>query len=850
MRPSLACASACVLAACCVHSAHAQCATRWLPGHPLPGTDTQVFAQTLADPDGSGPLGLQVVLCGEFRTAGDQSVNRIATYDPATGNWSSLGSGTNGSVYALATLPNGDVVAGGAFSTADGIAASGVARWNGTAWQPLGAGTSYSGFGTGAVMALAVRPNGELIAGGVFDTIGGVPASNIAAWNGSTWSALGTGIVGQEVSALAVLANGDVIAGGHFDTAGGIQVPNLARWDGFSWSDLGAPPLGFTHVNTIAQLTNGDVLVGGRKGTVVGGTNPVPSLVRYDGAAWTVLHSAAGNQGIHSILVEPAGAAVVGGVFALVGGTNSPCIVRMTSSGWSGLGRGIDWMVRSLCRLPNGDIVAAGAFETAGGRGVANMARWDGATWQPLAAGTTRLIAALLQRPDGTVVAGGSFGAIAGIDAVSVASWSGAAWSPFGPDPERLRVQSLAHLTNGNLVVGGANGVRRWNGTTWSWVGDGGPYPFGSGVSGTVRALAALPNGGMLAGGAMLLAPATGYAGLLRWDGAAWQPMPGLAGSWASWFYQVLALCKLDDGRIVAGGQFATAAGATAGGVALWDGATWSTLAGGTDGTVCAIAEMPNGDLVVGGVFTTAGGVPATNIARWNGSAWSALGAGLDDVVNAVVALPNSDVVVTGDFLNAGAVPVRRIARWDGAAWTPFGTGLDWQGLALALDANDRLLVGGMFQFADGAASAYLATIAPTCPATRTALGAGCPSSGGGNTLTADLPWLGATWEARGTGLPSQALVLSVLGLGTTSLALPALLPQGAAGCTLHVTPDRIDLAAGAAGTAHVQLALPSSPALIAAVFHAQFVPLELGAAMAITSATVTNALTLTIGTY
>jgi hypothetical protein len=695
------------------------------------------------------------------------------------------------------------------------------------------------------VSVLRVRPNGELIAGGSFASIGGVIALNIASWNGSTWSPLGVGVgvadPADNVRALAVLANGDVVAGGEFEVAGagGIAVPNLARWDGTSWSNLGAPPLWLTYVETIVELPSGDLLVGGCNWSPLGSHWLIPKLLRYDGSAWTVLYEdTSPSIGFYSTLVEPAGSAVVGGNFSSVGGVYCPGIVRTTGGvAWSTFAGGIRGLVRSLCRLPNGDIVAGGSFELASDRGVKNLARWDGAAWQPLAAGTTNNVAALLRRPDGTVVAGGAFHAIAGTDAISVATWDGGAWRPFGIGT--MRALALAHLTDGSLVAGGPGGVRRWNGSSWSVLG---------GPLGTVAALAALPNGGVLAGGSMLSTP--GFASLLRWDGAAWQAVVGLGGTVTPWLYQVFALCERADHRIVAGGDFATAGGVAAGGIAIWDGIVWSTLAGGTNGRVRAIVEMPNGDLVVGGSFTVAGGVPAVNIARWNGSAWSSLGTGLDDVVTSVVALPNGDVVATGHFLHAGAVPLQRIARWDGAAWSPFGTGLDAAGMALALDVNDRLLVGGAFGFADGAASAHLATIAPTCRAALAHLGPGCPRSGGSNVLTADLPWLGAPWEARGTALPVPAVVLSVLGLGTTSLSLPAVLPQGVAGCTLHVSPDRIDLAPGAAGTASLQLVVPSSPALVAATFHVQFLPLELGAGLALTSATATNALTLTIGSY
>jgi hypothetical protein len=63
-------------------------------------------------------------------------------------------------------------------------------------------------------LALAVLPSGDLIAGGYFTTAGGVSANRIARWNGTSWSALGTGMNSWRSYALAVLPNGDLIAGG------------------------------------------------------------------------------------------------------------------------------------------------------------------------------------------------------------------------------------------------------------------------------------------------------------------------------------------------------------------------------------------------------------------------------------------------------------------------------------------------------------------------------------------------------------------------------------------------------------------------------------------------------------
>ena len=79
---------------------------------------------------------------------------------------------------------------------------------------------------------------GNLYAGGFFTTAGGVSANYIAKWDGSSWSALGSGI-DNLVLALAVDGAGNLYAGGSFTTAGGVIANNIAKWDGSGWSALG-----------------------------------------------------------------------------------------------------------------------------------------------------------------------------------------------------------------------------------------------------------------------------------------------------------------------------------------------------------------------------------------------------------------------------------------------------------------------------------------------------------------------------------------------------------------------------------------------------------------------------------
>src|SRR5437762_664649 len=115
-------------------------------------------------------------------------------------NWTALGSGMDHSVYALAVFGN-DLYAGGGFTTAGGIAAN-IAKWDGSSWSALGSCVRGGQGGFGNVLALAASDS-NVYAGGDFTKAGGSAASFIAKWDGSSWSALGLGM-NDAVLALAV----------------------------------------------------------------------------------------------------------------------------------------------------------------------------------------------------------------------------------------------------------------------------------------------------------------------------------------------------------------------------------------------------------------------------------------------------------------------------------------------------------------------------------------------------------------------------------------------------------------------------------------------------------------------
>ena len=69
---------------------------------------------------------------------------------------------------ALATASSGDLYIGGEFTAAGEVAANNVARWNGSQWSAVGVGSG--GGMNNRVVTLAIAANGDVYAGGSFTT--------------------------------------------------------------------------------------------------------------------------------------------------------------------------------------------------------------------------------------------------------------------------------------------------------------------------------------------------------------------------------------------------------------------------------------------------------------------------------------------------------------------------------------------------------------------------------------------------------------------------------------------------------------------------------------------------------
>jgi hypothetical protein len=138
-----------------------------------------------------------IFVAGRFTEAGNRTVNQVARWDGE--QFHPLGEGLKGGAPYVLVADGDDLYAVGSFTSAGYESANGIARWDGAAWSPVGTGEGAKGpYGDsyGVWLRAAAIYDGKLIIAGEFRSVDGVPAMNIAAWDGANWSPLGGGVHG------------------------------------------------------------------------------------------------------------------------------------------------------------------------------------------------------------------------------------------------------------------------------------------------------------------------------------------------------------------------------------------------------------------------------------------------------------------------------------------------------------------------------------------------------------------------------------------------------------------------------------------------------------------------------
>ncbi len=632
---------------------------------------------------------------------GGVAIKHIAKYEGT--NWSALGGSVNEWVNAMA-VSGGDLYIAGDFTTVARQPTQGIAKYDGNAWFTIPVDLQEGWFYTLAACG------SNLYAGGSFWIGAAAPIYNIAKWDGQSWSALGTGLDNDGNSSyvsVIVVSGTDIYVGGEFTTAGGVPARNIAKWDGTTWSALGSG-LDFS-VNAIA-VEGSNLYAGGYNN--MGGTNS--PIAMWNGTNWSPLGS--GVHGYVEAITVKNGVVYVGGNFDSAGGVAAANVARWDGNQWGSLGDGVNDEVRSL--VFSGNDLYVGGWFTDPGHGVAS---WDGTNWHAMGGGVEAsggIGAEALAAIGPYVYVGGSFTNTGDKASKYLGCWDRSPKTFFyqssvgGRYPLSVVVVPYYYvasdiITNFFLNFGDGTttniSVGFLDSNLYDAYGFGFEHLYTSAGSYTVTVVASGPTGVTTNKYVNAITVTIPLPGNEQWDSTALGI--GLNG--------VVTAIAVSGTNVYVGGQFTRAGYLSATNIARWDGSSWSALGDGVTGQVNALAVCGN-DVYVGGWFTSVGGVPAKNIAKWNGSTWSALSSGTGDEnfsggVHAIAVI-GTNIYVGGDFLTAGGVSARNIAKWDGSSWSALGSGVEVTNYfgnyfgtvnTLTVSANE-LYVGGDFITAGG----------------------------------------------------------------------------------------------------------------------------------------------------
>ncbi len=269
----------------------------------------------------------KIYFAGTFKQAFNSAtiavdVFQVAAWDPATSTWSSLAKGLGAAsayeIYDMVVMGDNLYIGGNfpAVFRADNsvVHVACIARWNFTSnnWFAMGveSGAADTNGAGGDVHALATDGT-TLFVGGFFpfvkNSLTDKPqTSNIARWNGTSWSTLnGTSNVnnnGVDQVVTELCYNGGMLyVAGDFEnvknTNGSLTfADHLARWNGTAWTLFGAAAAaGGNGVNSEVHalaVADGQVYVGGIFTTAYNNTGNsvnVNGLARWTGSVWTAV---------------------------------------------------------------------------------------------------------------------------------------------------------------------------------------------------------------------------------------------------------------------------------------------------------------------------------------------------------------------------------------------------------------------------------------------------------------------------------------------------------------------------------------------------------------------------------
>jgi uncharacterized delta-60 repeat protein len=241
------------------------------------------------------------------------------------------GTGFNTPPAVLAIQPDGKVIAGGSFTTYNGVSHPGIARINTD-------GTLDSSFTTttGLVSVIVVLPDGKILIGGSFSTVSGTPRTDVARLNADgTLDASFNVVLGSgSVNSVIPESGGKITIGGTFSGVNGFNRSQLVRLNSDGSLDLSFTADSVGGVNHVWRQPNGKYIIAQNGGDAVLRRRNADGTPDGTFSSTVFKYSPSSTDArINSLVFQVNGKMIVGGQFDSVNSFSKLNMVRVGVNG-------------------------------------------------------------------------------------------------------------------------------------------------------------------------------------------------------------------------------------------------------------------------------------------------------------------------------------------------------------------------------------------------------------------------------------------------------------------------------------------------------------------------------------
>jgi hypothetical protein len=368
---------------------------------------------------------------------------------------------------------NGKIAIGGFFTNSGSIVLNGIGQWDGNLWQPMSTGIFDAILppGNSGVGHDLLDYHNQLYFTGSFSVAGGInnsdtthAAKNIAKWDGTAWQPIGgrwgNGFYGG--GGVFQIYQNDLFIGGGFnvclDTFGFHSTTTIAKWNDTTFSAVGQfhsnHPSGDDYVQDLC-IYNGKLIAGGYfnsiDGSPYGSYGYVAAYV--NDTTWDTLSTGLNNP-VYALTVFN-NELYAGGLFTATGdGTTAKHVAKWNGTQWLPVGEGLNDTVAVLYvdSLQN-KLYAGGTFTQTGlGQPAKHIAEWNGTNWVEVGGGTNGYVQSLFAK-DSNLYVGGAFTMAGTTPANRIAVWGNNSVGINEIGKKERKIKLYPNPNNGNMQL-------------------------------------------------------------------------------------------------------------------------------------------------------------------------------------------------------------------------------------------------------------------------------------------------------------------------------------------------------------------------------------------------------------